>query len=89
MENVEVHSRIGERHPELEVADVLTAWKNAIAFIRRDTDEKDFYVAVGSDGKGRLIEIVAARENNGRLLAFHARTPPTKKTLTELGLIRR
>jgi hypothetical protein len=89
MEEIRVHQRVHERHPEIEDADVVSAWKNAIAFIRRDTDEKDFYVAVGSDEKGRLIEITAARKADGRLLAFHAKTPPTNKSLIELGLIRR
>ncbi|MDR3070369.1 MAG: hypothetical protein LBU38_05085 [Propionibacteriaceae bacterium] len=89
MEGVEVHPRVNQRHPEVTDADVLAAWANAIAFVRRETDEKDFYVAVGSDSKGRLIEVVASRETDGQLLVFHAMTPPTRKTLTELGLVRR
>jgi hypothetical protein len=77
------------RHPEISSADVLSAWKNAVALIERRTEEKDFLVALGLDGKGRLIEMISAREDDGAMMVFHAMTPPTKKTLRELGLVER
>lgn len=86
MEFARIHGRITQRHPELTEDDVLSAWRNAIALVRRETDEKNFYVAVGFDTKGRAIEIVAARDEDGALVIFHAMTPPTKKTLSELRI---
>ena len=86
MEGIKVHSRVHARHKEITDADVLSAWQNAIALAERRTEEKDFLVAVGFDGKGRLIEMVPARDEDGALLVFHAMTPPTRKTLEELGL---
>ncbi len=84
MENARVHKRVVARHPELTEADILSAWRNAIALVRRETPEADFYVAVGFDANSRPIEMVAAKEDDGSLLIFHAMTPPTKKTLHEL-----
>lgn len=87
MEKSVVHPRVHERHPEISDDDALSAWNNAFEFAKRDTSEKDLYVAVGFDTKGRLIEVVAAREDDGRFLIFHAMTPPSKKTLGELRLM--
>lgn len=84
MGNARVHKRVFARHPELTKSDILSAWRNAIALVRRETSEADFYVAVGFDTNSRPIEMVAAKEDDGSLLIFHAITPPTKKTLREL-----
>jgi hypothetical protein len=43
-------------------------------------------VAVGFDGKGRLLEMVAVLGPDGIWLVYHAMTSPSKKTLKELGL---
>ena len=88
MENARVHERVVARHPELTETDVLSAWRNAIALVRRETSEADFYVAVGFDTNGRPIEMVAAKDDDGSLLIFHAMIPPTKKTLRELRVER-
>lgn len=82
MGTIAIHPRIRQRHPEISDDDVLSAWGHAIVLVRREAEEKDFNVAVGSDAYGRLIEAVAA-------LAFHPMTPPSRKTLAELGLTRR
>lgn len=87
--NAIVHPRVMERHPNLTEEDVLTAWSNAIASIARVDDENDRLVALGADGHGRLVEMVANRTPNGTWVIFHAMTPPSRKTLTELKLARR
>ena len=63
---------------------VLTAWENAIRSAPRPEKDPDEYVAIGFDSKGRLIEMVAIRESSGDWMLYHAKTPPTKKTLAEL-----
>ena len=88
MGNVIVDERIHRRHPEILDTDVLSAWKNAISVVLRATNEKDFLVMVGADSKGRLLELVATEENDGSLRVFHAMTPPSTKTLKEVGILR-
>jgi len=88
MDSIVVDSRVHERHPKIYDSDVLSAWKNAINVVRRDTSEKDFLVTVGADMKGRLLEMVATEEEDGTLRIFHAMTPPSETTLRELGIIR-
>jgi hypothetical protein len=88
MDPIRVHSRINERHPELRSCDVETAWRNAFQTARREGAEKELYVAVGFDINQRLLEMVAIKDGNGTLI-FHAKTPPTKKTMAELKLIGR
>ena len=88
MERILINKRVHERHPEIENVDVLSAWKNAISVVRRETSEKDFLVAVGADTKGRLLELVATEDVEGTLHLFHAMTPPSEKTLREVGIIR-
>ena len=88
MDSVVVDARVSKRHPKIKDSDVLSAWGNAISVIRRDTSEKDFFVVIGSDSKGRLIEMVAAEEVSGTKRIFHAMTPPSEISLKELGLVR-
>lgn len=85
MENVYVHPRVHSRHPELDDADVLSAWRNAIEVVLRQGESGTLYVAVGSDPKGRLIEMVAVFDGASYLI-YHAMTPPSNKTLRELRL---
>ena len=85
MDSVIVHPRVLERHPEFAEHDVKSAWNNCIRYRRREDCETYEYIAVGSDQNGRLIEMVAER-NNDDWLIYHALTPPSKKTLKELGL---
>lgn len=47
------------------------------------------FMAIGSDSKGRLVEIVYRTDFEGNIIIFHAFTPPTNKALTELGLVGR
>ena len=87
MNKVLIDSRIGKRHPELTDNDVMDAWNNVIHSKTRLEEQPYECVAVGMDSSGRLIEMVAVRLSSGDMLIFHARTPPTKKTLKELELL--
>jgi hypothetical protein len=84
-----VHPRVHERHPEILDADALSAWKNCIRSVPRVDKSPNEHLAVGADGNGRLMELVATRMADGFFVIFHAATPPTKKFLAELGLIER
>ena len=86
---VKVHPRVMQRHPELSEADVLSAWANAHWYATRYTGDKDAEIAIGADANGRLLEMVAAEDDEGNLVVFHANTPPTKKFMQELGLLGR
>ena len=89
-EKVEVHDRVSARHPELKVEDVESAWRNASVLVERVTDSFPGVVpvAVGSDSRNRLIEMVATVKDDETVLVFHAMTPPSAKTLRETGLKR-
>lgn len=89
MPSVVVHPRVEERHPELSRDDVLSAWENMLSYLPRLESDPTRYVAVGSDSRGRLIEMVAQKGCNGTWIIFHAMTPPSRKTLVELKLTRR
>ena len=83
-QQLSVHPRVIERHPELTESDIVIAWENALSSAPRLEKNPNEYVAVGFDSKGRLIEMVAIRESSGDWMLYHAKTPPTKKTLAEL-----
>lgn len=85
---ITVHRRVHERHPELADDDVLAAWNNGIASTSRTHKDPIEYVAIGFDGKGRLVETVAVRSSAGDWLVFHAMTPPSDNTFKELGIER-
>lgn len=85
MGEVIVHPRVMERHPEIAEEDVKMAWCNYIRMMRRSGDD-DHAVAVGFDGKGRALEMVA-KESGGDYLVYHAFTPPTASVLKDLSLI--
>ncbi len=81
-----VHSRVTRRHPELTERDVLAAWQRTIEFIHRaDTGQ---WVVIGPAPDGRMVEMVAESLPQ-RWLIYHAMTPPTRKTTTEIRSARR
>ncbi len=86
MRRVIVHKRVHLRHPELDDEDVVTAWEGAIMSAPRILKNPDEYVSLGFDGKGRLVEMVAARSASGDWVIFHATTPPSEKTFREFGI---
>ena len=62
------------------------AMRGMVRYKQRSTGE---WVAVGLDGKGRLIELVYQYdEGDDFFFVFHGMTPPRGKTLRELGLER-
>lgn len=79
-----IHPRIMERHPEIAEDDVRHAWDHMLKHGVRTAGEGT-YVAIGLDKRGRVLEVVAKRKNS-RWIAYHALTPPTKKTLKELRI---
>lgn len=85
MNQVVIHPRVMDRHPELAEGDVREAWKNYVRMARRGDDQ---YIAIGFDGTGRALEMVA-KETAGDYLVYHALTPPTANALRELGMARR
>ena len=58
---VSIHSRIHNRHPELNESDVLHAWRNQYRMAIKFTDSGLRYIAVGFDQNGRELEMVAIR----------------------------
>ena len=84
-----VHPRIEQRHPEIAEDDVVAAWNGAIRSTPRLPDKPDEYIALGFDGKGRLLEVVAVRMADAKWVAYHACTPPSDKTFKELGIERK
>jgi hypothetical protein len=83
-----VHPRVQQRHPDLDEQSVKTAWENAIASTPRLHVDQNQHVAIGFDGKARLLEMVAVRLQDGDWLIYHAMTPPSAKTYEELGIER-
>ena len=81
--------RIAERHPDISQEDVKAAWKSCIRSIPRIGKNPDEYLAIGTDRQGRLIELVAIRNEEGDWLIYHAMTPPTDNAKRELGMGRR
>ena len=86
MSKLIVHDRVIERHPELARGDVEEAWRNVLVSTPRIMKNPDEYVALGFDGKDRLLEVVAMRLRGGDWLICHATTPPSDKTYDELGI---
>jgi len=87
MNQVVVHPRVMDRHPELTEDDIIVAWENYVRMTRREGQDS-YYVAVGFDENGRAIEMVAVETIDSDWYIYHALTPPTKGVLRELGLMR-
>lgn len=80
-----VHPRVGARHPEITDDDARHAWVYAIECAQRvNSPYWPAYAALGYDRTGRLLEILAARREDGSILIYHAMTPPSKKMLAEI-----
>ena len=86
MSVVGVHPRICARHPEGKEADVVAAMRGMIRYRQRESGE---WIAVGLDGNNRLIELVYQYDSEEDFFfVFHGMTPPSSKTLRELGMER-
>ena len=88
MDRIFVSDRVETRHPEQRVTkrDAADAWRRAIRSRPRLGKNPNEYIAIGVDGKGRLVELVAVRDADGDFLIYHAFTPPTRKFKRELGM---
>ena len=85
---VRVHPRVTERHPELSEDDVLAAFDGALRSVPREgSGFPPRWVGVGLDGRGRLLQWLAAQEEVDDWLVYHA-MPVTTKVLIEVGLRR-
>ena len=86
MSAIGIHPRVMQRHPEMSNTDVLTAMRGMIRYKQRSTGE---WLAVGLGGRGRLVELVYQYDaEEDFFFVFHGMTPPTGKTLKELGMER-
>ena len=68
--------------------DIRHAWKHFVRRRHRESPRNDQIVAIGHDGEGRAIQMLAVAKPFGVLL-YHALTPPTNNVLAELGMSRR
>lgn len=80
-----VHDRVSQRHPDVSQEDAVQAWRNAIAIVNRTYNPPDAYAAAGSDGKGRMLELLGIELEDGTLMIYHAMRL-TRKMCAELGL---
>lgn len=86
MSQIGVHPRISRRHPEAAEADVMTAMRSMIRYKQRNSGE---WIAVGTDSHNRLVELVYIYDaDEDYFFVYHGMTPPSGKTLRELGLER-
>ena len=88
LNEVYVDDRVETRHPEQNITkdDAATAWHNAAKSRPRLEKNPDEYLAIGIDGKGRLIELAAIRNGDGDFLVYHAFAPPQPNAKRELGI---
>lgn len=89
MDTIIVHPRILHKHPKLSEHDIVTAWHHCIKSAVRLDKGPDYFLAVGTDAHGRLIELSARQIGFRHYLIYHAFTPPTRVALYELGLTNR
>lgn len=82
---IEVQPRVHERHPDVDEADVLTAWRNAKSIRTREFGPPDVIAAAGADTKGRMIEMLGVEMADGSVSVYHA-MKLTDKMASELGL---
>ena len=67
--------------------EIRHAWDTPIACRQRNgEDDPPIWIAIGVLPDGRMAELVALEDSQGRWLVFHAMVPPTKKFLRELGM---
>ncbi|GEM_PF-498677 len=73
----------------LSEEEVRHAWCTPIACRQRGGEcDPPTWVAIGVLPDGRMAELVALEDSQGRWHVFHAMVPPTKKFRWELGMAR-
>jgi hypothetical protein len=71
----------------LNEEEVIHGWLSPIRCRQRNgTDDPAIWIAVGVLPDGRMVELVAFLDADACWCVFHAKTPPTKKFITELRL---
>jgi hypothetical protein len=86
MSQIGVHPRISRRHPDVSDDDVRAAMRSMLRYKQRDSGE---WIAVGTDSHSRLVELVYEYDDEDDFFfVYHGMTPPSAKTLRELGLER-
>lgn len=71
---IEVRERISAKHPDASEADVRAAWKSRAKCRARVDPWPPQQVAVGFDGKGRILQVATYSPAAGEMLAPHAMT---------------
>jgi len=89
MDKAFVDDRVPLRHTGVSKEDAMAAWANCIKSRPRLDKNPNEYLAIGTDGKGRLLEIVVLRDSEGDWLIYHAQTPPTANAKRELQMDRK
>jgi hypothetical protein len=84
-DKIVVHPRVHKKHPEIDDEDAISAWRDAISVVNRTYEPPDYYAAAGTDGKGRMLELVGVELEDGTLMIYHA-IKLTEKMRSELGL---
>lgn len=86
MSQIGVHPRVNQRHPDVSDGDVRAAMRSMIRYKQRGSGE---WIAVGTDSHSRLVELVYIYDSDDDyFFVYHGMTPPSAKTLRELGLER-
>lgn len=71
----------------LSESEIKYAWEAIMASrLRGDDSDPPRWIALGWLPDGRLAQMVAVEDDQGRWRIFHAMTPPTKAFLKELGM---
>lgn len=86
MDTIGVHPRVVRQHPEISPSDVVDAMRGMLGYRQRPSGE---WLAIEVDGRNRLLELVYNFDDDEEFFfVYHAMTPPSKKTLRELGMAR-
>ena len=76
------------KHGLLE-REVEYGWSSPLRCRRRHgADDPALWIAIGVLPDGRLVELVAFQDEDAHWCVFHAQSPPTKKFLKELEMLR-
>ena len=85
MEQIFVLDRVPQRHPDVSKDDAAKAWEQCLVSTPDFDMAPERYLAIGIDGKGRLLELVVVRKGIGLWLIIHAQTPPQEDIRRRLG----
>ena len=86
---IAIHKRVTQRHPNLTEKEIIFAWQTALeSALRIDSPRFPECVKIGYGKSGQLIEMVGVQTEDGWLI-YHAMTPPSRKTMTEIEKAKR